>query len=186
MYWTQKSSTMVLGCFFFIIQATDLIRSGLPWSTSQSYLMINILPQQVTLTLLPLQTHLLHSSYQPSLLKTFPCHLLKERYTFVINRTRKTISCKVKKCIEKQATCATPTADCHLHSFVTNFKVTAILHWYTCFQRPRKLNLQHMQQNYRKQAISLLHMLWHWKIYLAPFNQDFSQISIHSACCEKF
>lgn len=67
-----------------IIQTTDLNRSRSPWSTSQSYFIINILPQGVILTLLPLQIHLFPFSHHPSLLKTLLFNLLKDSPLWLI------------------------------------------------------------------------------------------------------
>lgn len=78
----------IVGWFFFIIivviQTTDLNRSRSPWSTSQSYFIIDILPQGIMLTLLPLQVHLFHLSHHPSLPKTLPFNLLKDTPVWLI------------------------------------------------------------------------------------------------------
>lgn len=88
LYWTK---VLKLWDDFFtiivLIQTTDVNRSRSPWSTSQSYFIINILPQGVVLTLLPLQIHLFHFSHHSSLPKTLPFNLLKDLWLIIPEKT---------------------------------------------------------------------------------------------------
>ena len=132
---------------------------------SCSYVIINILPQQVMLTLPPLCIHLLRSSYHPSLPKTFPCNLWKKDATLWLTVSEKPFQAKLKKHIQKQATYATLTAGCYLLLTSRSLQFHFDLRASKCL----KLNLQHIQ-NYRKKPTSLFPMPWHCKRHCSSQN----------------